>query len=178
MHISLLRPRITIHPARKTQMALLLVKKVTVPAKYLDFADVFLQKSVNVVLEQTWVNEHAIKLEEGKQLPYGPIYSLGLVEFKTLKIYIKMNLVNNFIKASKSPVGAPILFVRNLNSSFCLYVNYWGLNNLIIQNWYPLPLIGGSLNWFSQAKQFTQLDFTYAYHWMRIKEGNKQKTVL
>ena len=63
----------TIHLTRKAQLALLLAKKVIVPAKYLDFADVFSKKSGNILPEQTGVNEHVIKLEEGKQPSYGLI---------------------------------------------------------------------------------------------------------
>ena len=44
MHVSSLRSRMTIHLARKAQLALLLAKKVTMPNKYLDFTDVFLEK--------------------------------------------------------------------------------------------------------------------------------------
>ena len=131
----------TIYPARKAQLALLLAKKVTVPVKYLYFANVFSEKSANVLPEQTGANEHAIELEKGKQPPYGPIYSLGPVELETVKPYIETNLANSFIRASKSPAGAPILIVRKPNCSFCLCVDYRGLNNLIIKNWYPLPLI-------------------------------------
>ena len=58
----------------------------------------------------TRVNDHTIKLEEDKQSSFGSIYNLGLVELKTLKIYIKTNLANGFIQLSKSPVGVPILF--------------------------------------------------------------------
>ena len=76
-----------------------------------------------MLLEQTGVNDHAIKLEEGKQPPYEPIYNLGSIELKTLKIYIKTNLANSFIESSKSPANAPILFVCKPNGSFCLYVN-------------------------------------------------------
>ena len=166
----------TIHPARKAQLALLLAEKVTVPVEYSDFADVFSEKSANVLPERTGANEHAIKLEEGKQPPYRPIYSLGPVELKTLKTYIETNLANGFIRISKSPAGAPILFIRKPNNSLRLYVDYQGLNNLTIKNWYPLLLIGESLNQLGQAKQFTQLDFTSAYHRIRIKEGNKWKT--
>ena len=78
-------------------MALLLVKKVTVLAEYSDFADVFIKKSANILLERTGANEHAIELEKGKQPPYRPIYSLGPVELETLKTYIKTNLANNYI---------------------------------------------------------------------------------
>ena len=115
------------------------------PTKYSDFADVFLKKSANVLPERTGANEHAIELEEGKELPYGPIYSLGPVELETLKTYIKTNLSNGFIQASKSPASTPILFVRKPNASLCLCVNDQRLNNLMIKNRYPLPLIGGSL---------------------------------
>ena len=85
LHVSSLISRMTIHPAREAQLALLLAKKVTVPTEYSDFADIFSKKSANVLSEQTEANEHAIKLEEGKQLPYGPIYSLRPVELETLK---------------------------------------------------------------------------------------------
>ena len=103
---------------------MLLAKKVIVPAKYLDFANVFLEESANVLLKQIGVNEHAIKLEKSKQLPYRPIYSLRPVEVETLKTYIKTNLANGFIQGSKSLADAPIFFVYKPNSSFCLCVNY------------------------------------------------------
>ena len=128
-------------------MALLLAKKVIIPAKYLDFADIFLDKSVNILPEQTRANELAIKLEKDKQPPYRLIYSLGPVELKTFKIYIKINLPNGVIRTSKLLRSAMILFVHKPNSSFCLYVNYWKLNNLIIKNWHLLWLIGESIDW-------------------------------
>ena len=124
LHVSSLGSRMTIHPAQKAQLVLLFIEKIIVLAKYLNFANVFLQKSANVFPERSEANEHAIKLEKGKQPPYGPIYSLKPVGLKTLKTYIKINLVNGFIQASKSLAGVPILFVRKSNDNFCLYVNY------------------------------------------------------
>ena len=56
------------------------------------------------------MNDYAIKLEESKQPPFEPIYSLGLVELEILKTYIKANLANGFIWLFKSPAGAFILF--------------------------------------------------------------------
>ena len=114
----------TIHPVKQAQMALLLAKKIIVLAKYLDFADTLLKKLANVLPEPSGVSKHIMKLGKGKELPYRPIYSLRPVELKTLKTYIKRNLANDFIWASKLPAGAPILFVRKPNNSFCLYVNY------------------------------------------------------
>ena len=134
VHISSSGLRMTIHLAKKAYLVLLIVKEVTVLAKSSDFADMFSKKSANILSKQTKVNKHAIELEKSKQLPYQPINNLGPVEFKTLKIYIKTKLANGFIRASKSPAGALILFVRKPNSSFCLCVNYQALNNLMIKN--------------------------------------------
>ena len=128
------------------------------------------------LLENTEINEHAIKLEEDKQPPFGPIYSLGPVELETLKTYIKINLANGFIRPSKSPAGAPILFDRKPDGSLHLCVDYRGFNNITIKNRYPLPLIGESLDRLGRAKRFTQLDLTNAYHRMRIREGDEWKT--
>ena len=100
-------------------------------------------------------NEHAIELEGDKQPPYGPIYSLGPVELKTLKTYIETHLKTGFIWPSKSPAGTFFLFHKKPDSSFCLYVNYWNLNNLTIKNQYLLPLISKSLDWLGQPKKFT-----------------------
>ena len=116
--------KITIHPAQKAQIALLLGGKVTVPAKYLDFTDLFLKHSANVLSKHTKIDEHAIKLEDGKQPLYRLIYSLGLVKLETLKTYIKTNLANGFIQPSKFPVCGLILFICKSNGGLRLCINY------------------------------------------------------
>ena len=173
VHVSSPRLRISIHLAKEAQLALPLTKEVIVPVKYSDFADVFSRKSANVLSERAKTNEHAIKLKEGKKSRYRPIYSLVPVEFESFKTYLETNLSNDFIRALKSPAGALILFVCKGDGNICLCVNYRGLNNLTIKNWYPLPLIGKSLNWLGHAKQLTQLDLTSVYHQMRMKESNE-----
>ena len=147
-----------------------------VPAEYSNYSNVFLAKNAAELPENIGMNEYTIELEEGKQPPFGPIYSLGPVELETLKTYIKTNLANGFIRPSKSPAGAPILFDRKPDGSLRLCVDYRGLNNITIKNWYPLPLIGESLNQLGRARRFTQLDLTNAYHQMRIREGDEWKT--
>ena len=144
-----------------------------VPAEYSDFADVFSPDLATKLPEHTEINIYAIDLEEGKQPPYEPIYSLGPVELEILKTYIETNLANGFIHPSKSPAGAPILFDKKPDRSLRLCVDYWGLNNITIKNRYPLPLVDESLHRLDRAKRFTQLDLTSAYHRMRIKEGDK-----
>ena len=122
------------------------------------------------------MNEYAIKLEEGKQPPFRPIYSLGPVELEIWKTYIKTNLANDFICPSKSLAEAPILFDKKPDGSLCLYIDYRGFNNIRIKNQYLLPLIKQSLDQLGRAKQFTQLNLMNAYHWMRIQESDEWKT--
>ena len=119
---------------------------------YSNYNNVFSTEYAAELSENTKMNEHIIKLEKGKQPLFGPIYSLKLVELKTLKIYIKTNLANSFIQPFKSPVRALILFDRKPDGSFRLCIDYLGLNNLTIKNQYPLPLIGESLDRLGQAK--------------------------
>ena len=105
-------PTMQVHPLCQAQVGQLLTDKapIKVPPEYLDYADVFLFDFAMELPENTDMNEHVIKLIEGKQPPYGLIYSLKLVELETLKTYIETYLKTGFIQPSKSPASAPILF--------------------------------------------------------------------
>ena len=114
--------------------------------EYSDYSNVFSAKNTAELPENTGMNEHTIELKEGKQPLFGPIYNLGPVEFETLKTYIETNLTNGFIRPSKSPARASILFDRKPDGSLHLCVDYWGPNNITIKNRDPLRLIWESLN--------------------------------
>ena len=92
--------------------------------EYFDFANVFFPELVSELSKHTMINDHAIKLVDDWQLLYKPIYSLKPVELETLKIYIKTNLANGFIKFSKSLVEASIFFNKKTHRSLQLCVNY------------------------------------------------------
>ena len=168
----------TIHPAHAAQVTAL--KQDEAPTevlpKYADYIDIFLFDLAMEFLENTGINKHTIKLEEGKEPPYRPIYSLRLMELENLKTYIETHLKIGFIRPSKSLAGAPILFNKKPDGSLWLCVNYQGFNNLTIKNLYRLPFINEALDLLGRAKQFTQLNLTSAYHQMRITEGDEWKT--
>ncbi len=79
------------------------------------------------------------------QLSFGPIYNLSQTELAALRKYIDENLGKGFIRHSKSPAGAPILFVKKKGESLRMYVDYQGLNKVTKKNRYLLPLISGLL---------------------------------
>ena len=120
-----------VYSKRQVQIGALLFNKalIEISAKYSDYSNIFLAEYKAEHLENTEINEYVIKLKKGKQSLFGSIYSLRLIELETLKTYIKTNLANGFIQPFKSPAGAPILFDKKLDRSFCFCVDYWGLNN-------------------------------------------------
>jgi len=100
---------------------------------------------------------------------------LTKAEKDELKKYIKENLEKGFIRKYTSPTGAPVLFVKKKDSSLRLVIDYGKLNEMIICNSYPLPLISELIDKVKGAKLFTKLDSKSAYNLVRIKEGDEYK---
>ena len=163
------------HPLRRAQIAYLETDKafIKIPSKYANFADVFSPKLAIKLLKHTKINNHTIELVDDWKPLYSSIYSLGPVELETLKTYIENNLANDFIRPFKFFAKPLIFFNKKSDKSLWLYIDYQGLNNLIIKNWYLLSLDGESLNQLGWTWCFTQLDLTNIYHQMQIREGDK-----
>jgi hypothetical protein len=85
-------------------------------------------------------------------------------------------LNKNFIRVSRSPAAAPVLFVREPGGGLRFYVDYRGLNAIAKKGRYPLPLIHETLNQIGRAKWFTKLDVTAAFHKIRITKGQEWMT--
>ena len=115
---------IPIHPSHQAQVATLTSEEAGIPAEYSDFSNVFSSNSVTELPEHTGINNYPIYLLDNKQLPYGLIYSLGPVELETLKTYIKANIASSFIRPSKSPASALILFVQKKDAILRLCIDY------------------------------------------------------
>jgi hypothetical protein len=75
------------------------------------------------------------------QSPFGPIYNLSQNKLVMLCEYFDENLEKGFIWHLKSPVGAPIFFVKKKYGFLRMCDDYRGLNRPTIKNRYPLPLI-------------------------------------
>jgi hypothetical protein len=78
-----------------------------------------------------------------------------------------------WIRPSKLLVGVPILFILKLDRTIRLYIDYRGLNKVIIKNRYLLLLVSKMLDQLSRVKIFIKLDLRDAYYRLRIKEGDK-----
>ena len=85
-------------------------------------------------------------------------------------------MAKGFIQESKSPTGVLILFAPKKDGSFRLYVDYRGLNLIIVKNHYPLPLITEIIDRVTRAKYFSKIDLKDVYYRLRIKAGDEWKT--
>ena len=112
------------HSKKQAQIGALLFNKAftKVLAEYSNYNNVFLIENVTKLLKNIEINKYVIKLEESKQPFFRSIYSLKPVELETLKTYIEINLVNGFIRLSKSLIRVFILFDKkpNKNLYFCI----------------------------------------------------------
>lgn len=120
--------------------------------------------------------DHAIDVEDGQKVPNLPIYNLSQRELEILRDYLDSALDKGWIRPSKSPAGAPILFAPKADGTLRLCVDYRGLNKVTIKNRYPIPLVSEMLDRLSKAKIFSKLDLRDAYHRLRIREGDEWKT--
>mgnify|MGYP006280086663 CR=1 FL=1 len=120
--------------------------------------------------------DHHIDLEPGHPPPARPIYRLSYKELAELKKQINELLDQGFIRPSKSPFGAPILFVPKKDGTLRMCIDYRALNKITIKNRYPLPHTGELLDRLHGAKFFSKLDLRSGYYQVRIAECDIHKT--
>ena len=149
---------------------------VSLPKAYTTYADVFNEKADTTLPPHHGDLDHSINLKPSCTTPFGPLYNLSEYELRVLKDYLDKNLNSSFIAHSKSPAGAPILFIKKKDGSLRLCVDYQGLNAVTIKDKYPIPLISEILDRLGHAQVFTKLDLRGAYNLIRIKDGDEWKT--
>lgn len=121
VHLAYFGAKILICLALEAQIALFLTKNINSLRKYIDFSHIFSRKSMAILSKHLNINEYVINLEPDKHPLYKPIYSLGLIELKTFKIYIKTNLANEFTNPSNFlQKHSFFLFKSLIKASVCM----------------------------------------------------------
>ena len=145
------------------------------PKEYWQYKDLFTnQKAEMLAPRRTF--DHAIDLKEGATPPWGPIYPMSAYQLEELNKYLCKMLAEGKIVHSKSPAGAPILFVPKPDGKLQLCVDYRQLNKLTILNKYPLPLMTELRERMAGATVFTKLDLKDGYQLIRIRKSDEWKT--
>ncbi|KAI0996656.1 hypothetical protein K3495_g11527 [Podosphaera aphanis] len=116
--------------------------------------------------------DHRIVLREGSHPPFGKLYGMSREELIALREWLQDNLSKGFIRPSSFPAASPVLFVKKSDGGLRLCMDYRGLNEVNVKNWYPIPLISETLDRLSKAKYFTKLDVISAFNRIRIAKGD------
>jgi len=68
---------------------------------------------------------------------------------------------------------SPVFFVAKKDGSKRMVIDYHSLNNQIVKNNYPLPLIINLIDTMGSKKVFTNIDLWWGFNNVRIKERDK-----
>ena len=95
---------------------------------------------------------HEIELILGAQPRATAPYKMFSFEALELKNQLSKILEQGFIKPSVSSWGAPVLFQKEKDGTFCLCIDLRRLNQCTIKNKYPLTQIDELLDCLGKAK--------------------------
>ena len=98
-------------------------------------------------------------------------------EREKVQTFVEDQLKKGYIQLSKSPQISPVHFVVKKDSAQRMVQDYRHINQWMIKNGYPLPLIADILDGVGKRKVFTKLDLRWRYNNVRIKEGDEWKAV-
>jgi len=136
------------------------------------FESVFAKKDFDILPEhRQW--DHAIELILGSEPKSSKVYSLSPVEQRELDAFLEENLYTGQIHPSKSPMAAPVFFIKKKDGSLQLVQDYRVLNFMMVKNKYPLLLISELISQLHRARYFTKLDIYWGFNNVRIKPRDK-----
>jgi hypothetical protein len=143
----------------------------------LEFDDVFTDELPSE-LPPKRVVDHKIELVPGAEPQNKAPYRLNQVELAELKRQVTELMSRGYIRPSKSPFGAPVLFARKKGGDLRMCIDYRALNRVTVKNNYPLPRVDDLLDRLAGAKYFTRIDLKAGYYQIRIDEADVHKTAM
>jgi hypothetical protein len=108
--------------------------------------------------------DHAIEVIPRMAPPAKAPYRMSHEESKELKVQLEELFAKGYIKPSKSPYGAPVLFIHKKDGTLRMCVDYNTLNKVTMKNLYLLPQIDDLFDRLSGAKVFSRIDLCFGYY--------------
>lgn len=146
-----------------------------VPEHYRDFAKVFSdEESQQLPEHKPW--DHTIELVSEAKGWRAKVFPLSKNEQEELDKFLDENLKKGYIRPSKSPMASSFFFVKKKDGGLRLVQDYRRLNEIMVKNSYPIPLITNLLDQLKGSRYFTKLDVRWGYNNICIKEDDEHKT--
>ena len=140
-----------------------------------EFEDVFPEELPLELPPERHVN-HRIELESGSTPPWRPLYRASPPELEMMRGELDKLLASGAIQPSRSPYGAPVVFIKKKEGDLRMCVDYRALNKITIKNKYPIPRIDDMMDQIQGAKIFTKIDLRSGYNQVRIHPDDIEKT--
>jgi len=120
--------------------------------------------------------DHKIELVPGSRPTSRPTFRMSAWELAELKKQLEELVKAGFIQPSKSPFGAPILFVKKKDGTMRMCIDYRALNEITVKNKYALPRVDELFDRLQGAHFFSKIDLRSGYHQIRIDPADVPKT--
>ena len=142
------------------------------PAYVAEFQSVFAKEDFDILPEHhKW--DHTIKLIPRVEPKSSKVYPLSPLEQAELDAFLEENLHTGRIQPSKSPIAAPVFFIKKKDGLLQLVQDYHVLNAITIKHRYSLPLISQLISQLHRARYFTKLDVCWGFNNVCIKPGDE-----
>jgi len=143
-----------------------------VPEKFHKWIKVFGKKQLErMPTRKVW--DHAIDVKEEFVPKKEKVHSLLRKEREEVREFIREQLRKGYIRLLKSPQIALVFFMGKKDRKKQMVQDYRYLNEWMIKNNYPLPLILDVLENIGTKKVFMKMDLRWGYNNVRIKEGDE-----
>jgi hypothetical protein len=145
-----------------------------VPTTLHEYANIFSETAFDSLPEcRKW--DHTIELEREPSPGFRKVYPMTLTEQTKMDAFLEEALATEHIRQSKSPLGAPVFFIKKKDGKLCFVQDYRALNTITRKNRYLLPLIDDLIHRLKDTHYFTKLDVRWGYNNVCIQEGDKWK---
>ncbi|GJT65426.1 putative reverse transcriptase domain-containing protein [Tanacetum coccineum] len=144
--------------------------------------------SFDVVIGMDWLSKYRARIIYDEKVVHVLIkgttpvarepYRLAPSEMQELYNQLQELSDRGFIRPSTSPWGAPILFVKKIDGSFRMCIDYWELNKLTIKNRYPLPMIDDLFDQLLGSSVYSKIDLISGHHQLRVRNEDIPKTAV
>jgi len=124
--------------------------------------------------------KHQIRTDDDIPV-YARPYRYAFQERQEVRRQLEKLLEQKIIRHSHSPWSAPVWLVPKKKDAsgerkWRMVVDYRKLNEKVIKDRYPMPLINDVLDSLGRAKYFSTLDLASGYHQIEVKEEDIPKT--
>ena len=125
--------------------------------EYHQYLHVF-SKEASERLPDHGLYDHAIELVPNAKMFHFRVYLLSPNEQEELDKFLRENLAKGYISESKSPISSPFFFIKKKDGSLRLVQDYRHLNEIMVKDRYPIPLVSELVDRLKNVKIFTKLN--------------------